>query len=118
MVVVQGLRKEFVTEAKKGCCKKEADGGIRVAVKNNNFMVMPGDVFGLLGPNGAGKTTTLNMVIAEEGPTAGQVGWLAEEITRTRTSGILFSVLIFGNEACEWLIKFVLHPIAGFTGVL
>ena len=79
VVVVQGLRKAFVTETKKRCCNKKEDAGIKVAVKNNNIMVMPGEVFGLLGPNGAGKTTTLNMVIAEEGPTAGKVGWFAEE---------------------------------------
>ena len=72
-MVVQGLRKEFVTETKKGCCNKKDDTGIKVAVKNNNFMVMPGEVLGLLGPNGAGKTTTMNLIIAEEGPTAGKV---------------------------------------------
>ena len=72
-MVVQGLRKEFVTETNKGCCNKKDDTGIKVAVKNNNFMVMPGEVLGLLGPNGAGKTTTMNLIIAEEGPTAGKV---------------------------------------------
>ena len=88
VVVVQGLRKAFVTETKKRCCNKKEDAGIKVAVKNNNIMVMPGEVFGLLGPNGAGKTTTLNMVIAEEGPTAGKVGWFAEESRAANQYGI------------------------------
>ncbi len=42
-------------------------------MKDNSFLVEPGEVFGLLGPNGAGKSTTLNMIIAEEGPTKGTV---------------------------------------------
>ena len=71
VLVAKGLRKEFTVGSTNCCDKKESNS--KVAVRNNNFQVMTGEVFGLLGPNGAGKTTTLNMVIAEEGPTRGKV---------------------------------------------
>ena len=102
-MVVQGLRKEFVTETNKGCCNsdccnKKDDTGIKVAVKNNNFMVMPGEVLGLLGPNGAGKTTTLNMVIAEEGPTAGKVSRFTKQIKKSNISSFAY-VLFWLSES-------------------
>ena len=37
--------------------------GKRVAVKDLNLKVQPGEVFGFLGPNGAGKTTTMNVLL-------------------------------------------------------
>ena len=75
VILVEGLRKEYVKEAEsKGFCKKKTtEEKVKVAVRNNTFTVSSGDVFGLLGPNGAGKTTTLNMIIAEEGLTKGKV---------------------------------------------
>ena len=45
----------------------------KVAVRNLSVAVEEGEVLGLLGPNGAGKSTALNMMIAEEGPSRGQV---------------------------------------------
>lgn len=38
-------------------------GGKKVAVKDLNLQVRPGEVFGFLGPNGAGKTTTMNVLL-------------------------------------------------------
>ena len=71
--MARDLCKEFIKG--EGGCGKKKEESIKVAVKNNSFIVYPGEVFGLLGPNGAGKSTTLNMVIAEEGPTKGTVSW-------------------------------------------
>ncbi len=43
------------------------------AVKNIDFTVTAGEVFGFLGPNGAGKTTTINMLTGLAKPTSGQM---------------------------------------------
>ncbi len=43
------------------------------AVKNINFQVNSGEIFGFLGPNGAGKTTTINMITGLLQPNSGHV---------------------------------------------
>jgi ABC-2 type transport system ATP-binding protein len=43
------------------------------AVKNLNFQIKKGEVFGFLGPNGAGKTTTMRVVTCYIPPTSGSV---------------------------------------------
>ena len=43
----------------------------QTAVKDLNFKVNEGEVFGFLGPNGAGKTTTLLMLMGLSNPSAG-----------------------------------------------
>ncbi len=48
-----------------------APGGKVLAVRNLNFEVRAGEVFGFLGPNGAGKTTTLNVLLGFRSPTSG-----------------------------------------------
>ncbi len=43
------------------------------AVKDLNFSVQPGEMFGFLGPNGAGKTTTIRMAMGVLVPSNGSV---------------------------------------------
>lgn len=43
------------------------------AVKDINFEIKRGEIFGILGPNGAGKTTTLNMILGLLKPTGGSI---------------------------------------------
>lgn len=43
------------------------------AVKNLNFTVNKGEIFGFLGPNGAGKSTTINMLMGVLTPSEGSV---------------------------------------------
>src|SRR6058998_1955097 len=50
--------------------RKTYPGGVE-AVKDIDFEVAPGEVFGLLGPNGAGKSTTIGMLTTTIAPTAG-----------------------------------------------
>ncbi|MGI6126910.1 MAG: ABC transporter ATP-binding protein [Planifilum sp.] len=50
---------------------KRIDG--REIVKDIQFDVFPGEIFGFLGPNGAGKTTTIRMLVGLIRPTAGSV---------------------------------------------
>ncbi|MFS8513727.1 MAG: ABC transporter ATP-binding protein, partial [Planifilum fulgidum] len=47
--------------------------GGREIVKNIQFEVFPGEIFGFLGPNGAGKTTTIRMLVGLIRPTGGTV---------------------------------------------
>jgi ABC-2 type transport system ATP-binding protein len=54
---------------------KTYPGGIQ-AVKEIDFEVAPGEVFGLLGPNGAGKSTTIGMLTTTIAPSSG-TAWLA-----------------------------------------
>src|SRR5947209_16456660 len=50
--------------------RKTYPGGVE-AVKDIDFEVAPGEVFGLLGPNGAGKSTTIGMLTTTIAPTGG-----------------------------------------------
>ena len=55
-----------VRGAKKGDLKQ------RVALKDVNLEVPPGEFFGLLGPNGAGKTTLIKILVTLLSPTSGR----------------------------------------------
>ena len=39
--------------------------GKREIIKDLNFSVKEGEIYGFLGPNGAGKTTTIRMLVAK-----------------------------------------------------
>lgn len=58
MIDVEGLSKQY---------------GDVEAVRNIDFRVETGEVFGLVGPNGAGKTSTLKMLAGLVEPTAGNI---------------------------------------------
>src|SRR5688572_7404779 len=60
---IEGLRVEYRT--------RELGQTTRLAVKDLNLSVFPGEVFGFLGPNGAGKTSTMNVLLGFVPPTAG-----------------------------------------------
>ncbi|HEX5447469.1 MAG TPA: ABC transporter ATP-binding protein [Pirellulales bacterium] len=47
--------------------------GDRVAVRELNLSVPPGELFALLGPNGAGKTTAIKMLVGLLRPSSGHV---------------------------------------------
>jgi branched-chain amino acid transport system ATP-binding protein len=47
-------------------------GGL-VAVKELDFAVEKGELFGLIGPNGAGKTTVFNLITGVYAPTSGAI---------------------------------------------
>ena len=57
----------YILEAKD--LRKEYPG--KLALKNLNFQLAPGEVFCLLGQNGAGKSTTINLFLGFIAPTAG-----------------------------------------------
>ena len=54
--------------------------GSTLGVKNINFTVNQGEIFGFLGPNGAGKTTTIRMLLDLLRPSSGQINIFGQEI--------------------------------------
>lgn len=58
-----------------------AVGGVHI-LTDVDLRVHTGEVVGVIGPNGAGKTTLFNTVTGFVRPTAGEVAWLGEPITR------------------------------------
>ncbi|MCR6516030.1 MAG: ABC transporter ATP-binding protein [Clostridium sp.] len=47
--------------------------GSREIIKDLNFSIEEGEIFGFLGPNGAGKTTTIRMLVGLMLPTYGEI---------------------------------------------
>jgi ABC-2 type transport system ATP-binding protein len=47
--------------------------GKRAVLRDLNFQIEPGEVYGLLGPNGAGKTTTINLICQLLSPNRGTI---------------------------------------------
>lgn len=56
-------------------------GGLK-AVNDVSFAVWPNEIFSLIGPNGAGKTTIFNLVSGLYRPSAGEVAFAGEVISR------------------------------------
>lgn len=52
------------------------------AVDDLSFAVRRGEVLGVIGPNGAGKTTMIGLVAGSTNPTAGQILFKGQEISR------------------------------------
>ena len=51
-----------------------------LGVKNLNFSVSQGEIFGFLGPNGAGKTSTIRMLLDLLRPSSGEIKLFGQEI--------------------------------------
>ena len=56
-----------------------------MAVSDFSVTIERGELMGLIGPNGAGKTTVFNMITGMLRPTAGDITWKGENITRLPT---------------------------------
>ena len=54
----------------------------RLAVRDLDFAVQPGEILGLVGPNGAGKTTTLRALAGIHAPTTGTLRIAGHDIVR------------------------------------
>ncbi len=54
------------------------------AVKNVNFHVNKGDVYGFLGPNGAGKSTTIRCMLSLITPSSGSIQIFGKELSQNR----------------------------------
>jgi ABC-2 type transport system ATP-binding protein len=71
IIEVKGLQKFF---------------GAFEAVKDVNFTVNKGDVFGFLGPNGAGKSTTMRCLLSLIKPNAGQIRLFGKDLQSERNA--------------------------------
>ncbi|MDQ0300085.1 ABC-2 type transport system ATP-binding protein [Salibacterium salarium] len=65
------------------------------AVKDVNFEVKQGEIFGFLGPNGAGKSTTINMICTMLAPSSGSIDINGFNVTKQKNKvresiGIIF----------------------------
>jgi branched-chain amino acid transport system ATP-binding protein len=60
-------------------------GGVR-ALSEVGFAVREGELFSIIGPNGAGKTSMVNCISGRYRPTAGQILFAGEDITRRKTN--------------------------------
>jgi len=74
--------------------RKTYPGGVE-AVRDIDFAIAPGEVFGLLGPNGAGKSTTIGMLTTTVVPTAGSArlagfDLATEPLAARRKSAVVF----------------------------
>ncbi|MEY4713365.1 MAG: hypothetical protein RIS88_2815 [Pseudomonadota bacterium] len=56
-------------------------GGVK-AVDELNLTVRRGEILGLIGPNGSGKSTTVNLITGVYPPTAGDVVFQGQDISR------------------------------------
>jgi branched-chain amino acid transport system ATP-binding protein len=58
-------------------------GGL-IALKDVDFEIKKGEIFGLIGPNGAGKTTFVNLVSGIYRPDSGKILFESKELTKLR----------------------------------
>ncbi len=103
------------------------------ALKQVDFSVKEGEIFGFLGPSGAGKTTTINLFTAQLTPTMGEVVVTGKDVTRhhellqkmgvlTDSSGlyerlsIMNNLMLFArfNDVSEEHVQQVLKDVALF----
>lgn len=62
--------------------------GRREIIKNLNFEVKEGEIYGFLGPNGAGKTTTIRMLVGLIKPTSGEVKICGEDLFKNKEKAL------------------------------
>lgn len=73
------------------------------AVKDIDFGIRPGEIFGMLGPNGAGKTTTIKMISGLIRPTSGEVYVDGLHVESKRLQVLQrVGVVLEGTRTCIW----------------
>lgn len=62
--------------------------GKKEIIKDLNFEINPGEVFGFIGPNGAGKTTTIRMIVGLMSITEGDVQIFGKSIKKNYAEAV------------------------------
>lgn len=84
-----------------------------VAVKDLNFSIKPGEIFGLLGTNGAGKTTTFRVMMGLLEPVSGEVLYNGQKIGYHNTDEIGYMI-----EERSLFTKMTVFDLMQFFGAL
>jgi len=71
------------------------------AVKEVDFQVAPGEVFGLLGPNGAGKSTTIGMLTTTILPSCGTARLAGYDVARQPLAARRISSVVFQDAVID-----------------
>ena len=80
--------------------RKTYPGGVE-AVRDIDFDVAPGEVFGLLGPNGAGKSTTVGMLTTTIAPTGGSASLAGYDVVRQALDARRVSSVVFQEPVVD-----------------
>jgi ABC-2 type transport system ATP-binding protein len=80
--------------------RKVYAGGVE-AVKEIDFDVAPGEVFGLLGPNGAGKSTTIGMLTTTVRPTSGTARLAGFDVSEEPLAARRVSSVVFQDAVVD-----------------
>jgi ABC-2 type transport system ATP-binding protein len=80
--------------------RKTYPGGVE-AVRDIEFDVAPGEVFGLLGPNGAGKSTTVGMLTTTIAPTGGSASLAGYDVVRQALDARRVSSVVFQEPVVD-----------------
>jgi len=92
VIECKDVRRVFNPKVKKGESRET------VALKDLNFTVSRGIVFGLLGPNGSGKTTTIRILSTLLIPTSGQAKVFGFDVVREASKVREHIGLILGGD--------------------
>jgi ABC-2 type transport system ATP-binding protein len=79
---------------------KTYPGGVE-AVKEIDFQIAAGEVFGLLGPNGAGKSTTIGMLTTTIAPTGGTARLGGFDVTNQPLAARRISSVVFQDPVVD-----------------
>lgn len=96
MLSVNDVSKIYETKSKVGWFKSEKKQ--KVAVKNLNIEIRPGEIVGLLGLNGAGKTTTIKMISTLLEPSSGYITIDGLDVVKDRKKILERINMISGGE--------------------
>jgi ABC-2 type transport system ATP-binding protein len=82
---------------------KTYPGGVQ-AVKDVEFEVASGEVFGMLGPNGAGKSTTIGMLTTAIAPTAGTARVGGFDVALHPIAARRVTSVVFQDAVVDWAL--------------
>lgn len=86
-----------------------------IGLKDVNFTVEKGEIFGFLGPNGAGKTTTIRLLLNLLHPTSGNIFIFDQDVKSTslnirQNCGYLpGDFFAYGNMTADEFLTYVAH---------